>query len=113
MNAEQLKSEIRKILSDGIVFNKEFDAYSALVKNIDSLLLPWCRAVAEGKIPPSPTPYKKDCIAFIKKIGSSSRCVILKMKNDTFIELHLANHRYYDLLRKDLGLKKGSHMWLW
>ncbi|MBI2147699.1 hypothetical protein HYU19_04440 [Candidatus Woesearchaeota archaeon] len=111
MNAEQLKSEIRKILGEGIVFNKEFDDYSTLIKNIDSILLPWCKSVAAGELSPSPSPYEKGKLVFIKKIGSSTRCVIIKVVNGEFTEVHLADHKYYDLFRKHLGLKKGSHRW--
>lgn len=110
MSAEQLKSEIRKILGNDIVFNKEFDYYSALMKNIDSVLLPWCTLVAAGKIQAWPAPYKRDELIFIKKIGSSTRCIILKIVNGKFTEIHLADHKYYDLLRKRLGLKKDSHI---
>lgn len=47
-------------------------------------------------------------MVFIKKIGSSNRCIVIKIKNREFKEIHLGNHAYYDKLRKILGLKEDN-----
>ena len=44
-------------------------------------------------------------LAFVKKLGGSKRCVILKIKNGEFKEIFLGEHKYYDYFRKKIGLK--------
>ena len=36
------------------------------------------------------------------------RILFVKVKNSIYIEFHLGDHKYYDKVRKDLDLKKGS-----
>jgi len=105
MSAEQLKFELRKILGKQIKFNKDFEKYALQLKNQESLLS-WCKKIKNKEIAPIPSSIFNDIIIFIKKIGSSNRCIVIKIKNDEFSELHLASHSYYDKLRKVLGLKK-------
>ena len=105
MNVEELKFELRKIFGE-IEFNKDFDKYAITIKNLDINLIPWCMKVKNEEILAIPT--KRDVIIFIKKIGSSNRCIIIKIVNGEFKEIHLGNHRYYDKLRNKLGIKKGS-----
>ena len=107
MNAEELKLKLREIFGAQIEFNKNFDKYADTIKNIDSTLIEWCNLIKEVKIKYRPA-KKIDGIIFIKKIGSSNRCIIIKIINSTFKEVHLANHIYYDRLRKELGLKKDN-----
>ena len=108
MNAEELKQEIKRIFGEQIIFNKEFDYYAEDIKNLSLTLLDWCQLINERKVPPISKSILKDNIVFIKKIGSSSRCVVIKIKNREFKEIHLGDHNYYDKLTKDLGLKKSS-----
>lgn len=108
MNAEELKHELRNILGDQLEFNKEFDKYAESIKNVSLTLIEWCTQLKEGRIRPTLPSKRKDCVTFIKKIGSSNRCIIIKVKNNTFTEAHLADHTYYDNLRKKLGLKIDS-----
>jgi len=105
MSAEQLKHKIRKILGKQIIFNKDFDKYALQLKNKEQLLS-WCKKIKSREIAPIPSSVFNDTIIFIKKIGSSNRCIVIKLKNDEFSELHLASHSYYDKLRRVLGLKK-------
>lgn len=107
MDAEELKHKLKQIFGEQIVFNKDFDKYANTIKNIDLNLIEWCESVKSGEIKYLPV-KKIDGIVFIKKIGSSNRCVIIKIINDEFKEVHLADHIYYDRLRKVLGLKKSS-----
>lgn len=108
MNAEELKLKLKEILGEQITFNKEFDKYTDTIKNIEQNLIEWCNNLKASKIKPVYPSKLKDGVIFIKKIGSSNRCIIIKIKNDEFKEVHLGDHEYYDTLRKQLGLKKDS-----
>ncbi len=107
MNVEELKLELRKIFGE-VEFNKDFDKYAVTIKNLDVNLIPWCIKVKNEEILAIPAKRPKDVIIFIKKIGSSNRCIIIKIVNDEFKEVHLGDHRYYDKLRDKLGIKMGS-----
>jgi hypothetical protein len=37
------------------------------------------------------------------------RILFVKVKNAVYIEFHLGDHKYYDKVRKDFGLKKTSY----
>ncbi len=108
MNAEELKYKIKTIFGEQVSFNKEFDLLAEEIKNIDSSLLSWCEQVRDKKILPVTGSVLGDRIAFIKKIGSSNRCIIIKIKNGIFTEVHLGNHAYYNKLTNTLGLKKSG-----
>jgi len=108
MNVEELKSELKNIFGNDIIFNKDFDYHATLVKNIDSNLLEWCKNISEDKIKPIFPEKLKDGIVFIKKIGGSTRCIIIKVINGKVREIHLGDHKYYDKLTKAIGLKKSS-----
>ena len=45
MNVEELKSELKNIFGNDIIFNKDFDYHATLVKNIDSNFLEWCNNI--------------------------------------------------------------------
>ncbi len=107
INAEELKRKLRAIFGQQIEFNANFDSYASIIKNIDSNLLEWCLMVKQGKIRYAPA-RKINGIIFIKKIGSSNRCIVIKIVNGEFKEIHLGDHNYYDKLRKVLGLKKDN-----
>jgi len=107
MKAEKLKLKLKEIFGNEIEFNKEFDMYAESIKNIGTNLIDWCRLVKDGKIKYAPS-IKTKSIIFIKKIGSSNRCIVVKVMNGEFKEVHLADHTYYDKLRKVLGLKKDN-----
>ncbi len=109
MNAEELKAKLREIFGEQIVFNPKFDDYVPLIKNLDPNLIDWCHLIKEEKIRAIPTSKVLDTVVYIKKIGSSSRCIIIKIKNGIFSEIHLGDHNYYNKIRRNLGLKKGSY----
>ena len=108
MNVEQLKFKLKELLGAQITFNRNFDNYIKRIKNIDYNLIKWCTKLKNKEISPKPAPNLENGIVFIKKIGSSNRCVIIKIINEEFKEIHLADHDYYNKLRKKLGLKKSS-----
>lgn len=108
MNAEELKQKIRAIFGSQIFFNKDFDDLAESIKNIDSNLIDWCLLLKSGKIQPLRSPKMPGNLVFIKRIGSSNRCLVIKMINGEFKEFHLGDHHYYDLMRMRLGLKESS-----
>lgn len=109
MHAEELKRKMREILGEQIIFNKEFDDLAESIKNLDEDFLSWCVLIRERKLPAIAKTVLGNKVVFIKKIGSSNRCLIIKIKNDGFTEVHLGDHKYYDELRKKLGLKTSSY----
>ncbi len=109
MNAEEIKAKLRSILGEQITFNKNFEEYAENIKNIDFTLIEWFDQVKAGEVKPSMPSRLKDSIVFIRKIGSSNRCIVIKIKNGIFTEVHLGDHRYYDDIRKKLGLKESSN----
>lgn len=108
MNVEELKQQLKELFGEQIVFNKEFEMYATTIKNLDVNLIDWCKRVRDEDIKAQPSPKIRKILIFIKKIGSSNRCIVLKIKNGIFTEIHLGDHDYYDRLRKILGLKKDS-----
>jgi hypothetical protein len=108
MNVEELKHNIKKIFGNEIIFNKEFDNYAAKIKNIENYLIEWCTKLKSGQFVPLRPPKLINSRIFIKKIGSANRCIVIKMVNEEFKEIHLADHNYYDQKMKELGLKKSS-----
>ena len=108
MSAEELKFKLMEIFGSQIIFNKEFDIYASVIKNIDTNLIGWCNLLKDGKIRAISPPKLAENIVFIKKIGSSNRCIVIKIVNGEFREVHLGDHAYYDKLRKFLGLKKDT-----
>ncbi len=109
MNAEELKAKLKDIFGKQIIFNHNFDDYAEVIKNLDSNLIDWCLLIKEEKIRAIPTSRVLDTVVYIKKIGSANRCIVLKIKNGVFAEIHLGDHDYYDKLRRRLGLKTSSY----
>ena len=105
MNAEELRRKLMEIFGNHIIFNRIFDEYAEKIKNIESSLLPWCMLLKEGKIRPIIPPKMDDGIVFIKKIDSSNRCIVIKVVNGRFREIHLGDHAYYYNLPKVLYFK--------
>lgn len=109
MNAVELRDKLKRVFGEQIKFNHDFDDYAMDIKNIDHNLLEWCFALKEGKIVPVKPSKFPDYLIFIKRIGSSNRCLIIKIKNDGFKEIHLGDHKYYNEITRRLGLKQSSY----
>ena len=45
----------------------------------------------------------------IKISGNDHRIMLIKIKSEHYIEFHLGKHKYYDRLRKELGLTKKDY----
>ncbi len=96
MLAEELKHRLKELFGEQVSFNKEFNLYANKIKNIQETLLPWCEKLKNKEIKPIIAPKAKDSILFIKKLGSSNRCIVIKIINQEFKEIHLADHKYAD-----------------
>jgi hypothetical protein len=107
-----LKKKLIDIFGSQIEFNKDFDLYSDNLKEGMKLdLIKWCEDCFKGEALGSVPPKKehKDLFVFFRKIGNSTRAILIKRQNNKFIELNLTNHLNYDNKRKDLGYKKSSY----
>jgi 23S rRNA pseudoU1915 N3-methylase RlmH len=110
MNAEEIKQQLRKIFGERIIFNKDFNKYAEGLKQVmQERFVNWCKQVKEKEIQAIPSKTKEEVLVFVKKIGSTNRCIVLKIVNDEFKEIHLADHDYYNKIMKNLGLKKSSN----
>ena len=110
MNAEEIKKQLHEIFGKQLIFNKDFDIYAKELKeNMQESLVEWCRQLKDEEIHPLQSEKKKEVIVFVKRIGSTNRCIVLKIVNDEFKEVHLADHDYYNKIMKNLGLKKSSN----
>jgi len=80
----------------------------------------WIKEITAKKIQPilvgSKKPYKNwtinQLITFrypFSIANTQYRILFVKVKNSIYIEFHLGDHKYYDKVRKDLSLKKGSY----
>ena len=108
MNAEELRSKLKDIFGSQIVFNKDFDYFAETLNNLDVNVIEWCQQVKNQEIKATFPEKFREGMVFIKKIGSSNRCLVMKIKNGEFKEVHLGDHDYYNKLTKALGLKKSS-----
>jgi len=110
MNAEEIKKQLQEIFGKQLIFNKDFDIYAKELKeNMQENLVEWCRQLKDREIRPLQSKTKKEVFVFVKRIGSTNRCIVLKIVNDDFKEIHLADHDYYNHIMKNLGLKKSSN----
>ena len=110
MNAEEIKQQLREIFGQHVMFNKEFDSYTDRLKEtMQEDFIAWCKQVKEREIQPIQSETKKDVLIFVKRIGSTNRCIVLKLVNGEFKEVHIADHDYYNKLMTHLGLKKSSN----
>ena len=112
MNAKQLRDKLIQIFGKDISLNKDFDFYAEQLKNdMQHSLVDWCRKCKDdlirGHTPNKP--HLNDLYVFFKKIGNKVRTILIKIKKQDFIEIHLSSHKYYDEKRKELGFKKSSY----
>lgn len=103
MNVEELKRKIVELLGN-VTFNHEFNKNATKLQSQADNLLDWCELVAKKEIQAKPSKKYKNIILFIRKLGSTNRCIVIKVKNGKFVEFHLGDHEYYDKLKKMIGL---------
>ena len=81
MNVEEFKRNLQNIFGEQIRFSVDFDVYAEEIKNIDDDFMGWCIQLKEKKIDPIPAKRKyKDHLVFVKRMGSSNRCIVIKIK---------------------------------
>ena len=112
MEKEEVKQKLIDIFGAQIKFNRDFDDYiSRLKDNMIVELIEWCSRCKERKEIGSQPKNKeyKHLYVFFRKIGSDVRAILIKEKNNDFIELHLFDHKSYDNERMNFGFKKSSY----
>jgi len=111
MEDKEARQRLLKIFGQ-IRFNREFDDnIIRLREGMAEELIEWCKGCKENKELGSVPPRKefKHLYVFFRKIASDVRVTLIKEQNKDFIEIHLADHKYYDDKRKELGFKKDSY----
>lgn len=112
MESRQARQKLLEVFGNQIKFNKNFDDYSAKLKeSMLNELIEWCRRCKENKELGS-VPQKKEfkhLYVFFRKIASDVRVVLIKEQNKDFIEIILEGHKLYDDARVKFGYKKSSY----
>lgn len=121
VDPEKFKKNIEKIVKQDYkveFLGKNFNQIVSLLTEIkEKRIYAWIIEVIEKKIQPiligNKNPYKEwtmnQLLTFRHpfSIGNTEyRILFVKVKNEIYIEFHLGDHKYYDKVRKDLGLKK-------
>lgn len=112
---DDFKKEIKALVFQDYRIEFLGDGYCELTEKQAEEIYTWIKNVVAKKIIPvltqSPKKYKNwkinDLLSFIKKINISKqekRVILIKVKNEDFIEFHMGKHEYYDRLRKQLDL---------
>jgi hypothetical protein len=119
-NPIQFKKKIQETLSQD--YNIEFlgDNFDKIVLEINSKLeekiILWVNNINQKLIIPLSSNvnknYKrwiiKDLLVFRFPFSINNieyRILLVKVKNLVYVEFHLGKHKYYDKIRKDLGLR--------
>ena len=121
----EFKKKIADIVSQD--YRVEFcgDDFDKTVENISETkaekIYAWVQQVVEDNIAPIMKNIKNkkykgiplnQLLSFRKEIqisGNEHRIMIIKIKSSYYIEFHIGQHKYYDKLRKDLGLTKKDY----
>ncbi len=121
---KEFKNHIRKIVSQDYqleFLGKEFDFIAnSLTETKAKKIYQWISRIIERSVQPitisSKKPYKKwpinQLLTFRYPVNINNveyRILLVKVKNSMYVEFHLGDHNYYDKIRKDLNLKKGSY----
>ena len=112
--------EIKNIVSQNYRIEFLGNGYCDLTEKQAERIYNWTREVIAKKIAPALTQSKKkyklweisELLNFIKKFNVSNqekRIILIKIKNNDFIEFHMSDHQYYDRLRKRLELTKRDY----
>ena len=121
VNPEIFKISIRDIISQDYKLAFLGDDFDKTIEKITETkaekIYFWVEDVIKNKVTPllrkSNKKYKEnpisDLMSFRKELkieGNEHRIMLIKIKNAHYIEFHLGQHKYYDSLRKNLGLTK-------
>jgi hypothetical protein len=123
VNPDEFKSKIEGMVSQDYKIEFLGDNFKKVAEQISEMyaekIYSWITEVIQKKIPPlyigSEKKYKnwkiRELLTFRHAftIGNSEyRILFVKVKNSIFIEFHLGDHKYYDKIRKGLGMKQGN-----
>ena len=121
---EDFRNKIERLVSQEYrveFLGKNFNQIVILLTDIKAeKIYRWVEDVVKKKIQPilvgSKKPYREWTVSELLtfrypfSIGTTEyRIMFVKVKNSIYIEFHLGDHKYYDKVRKDLDLKKGSY----
>jgi len=124
VDSKEFKDKLKELVSQdyNIEFlGKNFDQIVSLISDTKAeKIYSWIKEVVEKQIQPitigSKKPYKNWTInqllvfRFPFNINNTEyRILFVKVKNAVYIEFHLGDHKYYDKVRTDFGLKKTSY----
>jgi len=120
VNPKDFREKIWEILSQEYKIEFLGTDFEETVKKISETkaeqIYHWVKQVVEGNVAPimkniRDKKYKgiplNKLLSFRKEIqisGNEHRILLIKIKNENYIEFHLSQHKYYDTLRKDLSL---------
>ncbi len=125
VNPDEFKEKITDTISQDYKIEFYGDDFEKTVEKISETksekIYAWVKQVVEDNIAPIMKNIKNkkykgiplnQLLSFRKEIriiGNEHRIMIIKIKSSNFIEFHLGQHKYYDKLRKDLGLTKKDY----
>ncbi|MCK5283831.1 MAG: hypothetical protein KAK00_10620 [Nanoarchaeota archaeon] len=125
VNPDEFKERIIDIISQNYKIDFSGDNFDNSVKRISETkagkIYEWVSQVIEDNIAPIMKNIKNkkyngiplnQLLSFRKELqisGNDYRIMIIKIKSEHYIEFHLGQHKYYDKLRKDLGLTKKDY----
>lgn len=125
VNADEFKGKIEKIISQDFGIGFFGDDFNKTIKQLTETkansVYSWVEEVKKNNIVPimknrpdkkyKGTPLTK-ILSFRKEItisGNDHRIMLIKIKADGYIEFHIGKHKYYDKLRRDLGLTEKKY----
>ena len=124
VDSELFKKRVQEIVAQDYQVEFLGENFDTIVKQLTEIKIEkiynWLNGVIKKKIQPiligSNKPYKEWNInqlltfRYPFKLGNTEyRILLVKVKNQLYIEFHLGDHKYYDKIRKDLDLKKTSY----
>ena len=123
VDPEEFKRRVQESISQDYkveFLGKNFEQIVQLLTDIKvERMYQWIEDIVEKKIQPISIGSKKqhkewavsELLTFRYPFSIENteyRTLFVKVKNSVYIEFHLGNHQYYDKVRTDLALKKGS-----
>lgn len=125
VDVKEFKQKVIDAISQEFTIEFYGDDFDKTVERISETkakkIYSWVKQVVEDNIAPIMKNIKNkkykgiplnQLLSFRKEIqisGNDHRIMIIKIKGSYYIEFHLGQHKYYDKLRKGLGLTKKDY----
>ncbi|MBI3032476.1 hypothetical protein HYY69_03305 [Candidatus Woesearchaeota archaeon] len=124
VDSEYFKTKIQEIITQNYEIEFLGNDFDQIVKQLTDVkaekIYNWLSEIIKRKIQPifigSNKVYKEWTVnqlltfRYPFSVGNTEyRILLVKVKNQIYIEFHLGDHKYYDKVRKDLDLKKSSY----